>query len=257
MARHDHDKHDYEKELAKAQLALVETQVAMAASGDRAVLVLEGRDGAGKDGSIKRIVEHLSMRQTRIVALPKPSDRDRTSWYFQRYASQLPAAGELVIFNRSWYNRAGVEVVMGFSTPGEQAEFLRDAPDFERMLVESGIKLVKLWLDISRDEQKERLDARRTDPLKQLKVSDLDKVAQDKWSDYSAARDMMLARTHMPYAPWHCVRADHKKAARVAIIRHLVRSIAPVKIGGTIDPPNPDVLFEFDPRSIKDGRLEP
>jgi len=257
MAKHDHDKHDYEKLLAGVQLALVEAQVAMAASGERAVLVLEGRDGAGKDGSIARIVEHLSMRQTRVVALPKPSDRDRTSWYFQRYASQLPAAGELVIFNRSWYNRAGVEVVMGFSTPAEQAEFLRDAPDFERMLVESGIKLVKLWLDISREEQKERLDARRNDPLKQLKVSDLDKVAQQKWSDYSAARDTMLQRTHVPYSPWHCVRADHKKAARIAIISHLVRSIAPVKIAGRIDPPDPDVLFLFEPSAIEDGRLAP
>ena len=257
MAKHDHDEHDYESQLECLQLALVEAQVAAAASGERAVVVLEGRDGSGKDGSIKRITEHLSMRQTRTVALPKPSDRECTSWYFQRYVAHLPAAGELVIFNRSWYNRAGVEVVMGFSTPAQQAEFLRDAPDFERMLVESGIRLVKLWLDISPEEQKERLDARRNDPLKQLKVSALDQVAQEKWSAYSAARDTMLTRTHTPYAPWHCVRADHKKAARLAIIAHLVRSIAPVEIAAKVAPPDPAVLFEFDASAIGDGRLAP
>ena len=148
------------EELETLQLALVEMQVAAIASGERIVLVLEGRDSAGKDGTIKRLTEHLSPRATRVVALPKPSDRERTQWFFQRYVAQLPAAGELVIFNRSWYNRAGVEVVNGFSTEAEQAAFLRDAPEFERMLVESGIKLVKVWLDISREEQKHRLDSR-------------------------------------------------------------------------------------------------
>ena len=174
MAKH------YQEELEALQLALVRTQMAMAGSSERVVIVLEGRDGAGKDGTIKCITEHLSVRATRVVALPKPSDRERTQWYFQRYATHLPAAGEIVIFNRSWYNRAGVEVVMGFSTATEQEAFLRDAPDFERMLVESGIKLVKIWLDISKKEQEKRLEARRTDPLKALKVSDMDKVAQAK-----------------------------------------------------------------------------
>jgi polyphosphate kinase 2 len=219
------------------------------------VLVMEGRDGAGKDGSIKRIIEHLSPRWTRVVALPKPSDRERSQWYFQRYVAHLPAAGEFVIFNRSWYNRAGVETVMGFSTPTEQAEFLRDAPDFERMLVESGIVLVKIWLDISKKEQAERLEARRTDPLKILKVSDLDAVAQKKWKAYSAARNLMLERTHTAIAPWHCVRADRKRPARLAIIRHLLHRAAPAEIAASVDPPDPDILFPFTPDAVRDGRL--
>ncbi|HEU0043326.1 polyphosphate kinase 2 [Sphingomonas sp.] len=247
------DKHD--DELEALQLALVRTQLAAQASGERTVLILEGRDGAGKDGTIKRIVEHLSPRATRVVALPKPSDRERTQWYFQRYVAHLPAAGELVIFNRSWYNRAGVEVVMGFSTPAQQAEFLRDAPDFERMLVESGIRLVKVWLDISKDEQKARLDARREDPLKQLKISDLDAVAQSRWSDYSAARDLMLTRTHTPLAPWACVRADKKPRTRIAVIRHLLGQVAPAEIAAEVDAPDPEVLFAFETVAIADGRL--
>ncbi|HMI18109.1 MAG TPA: polyphosphate kinase 2 [Sphingomonas sp.] len=247
----------YKKALVDLQCALVRTQQALMASGARTVLVLEGRDGAGKDGSIKRITEHLSPRNTRAVALPKPSDRERSQWYFQRYASHLPAAGEFVIFNRSWYNRAGVETVMGFATPSEQAEFLRDAPDFERMLVESGITLIKLWLDISKKEQAERLNARRTDPLKALKVSDLDAVAQKKWKAYSAARDMMLERTNTSIAPWHIVRANHKKPARLAIIRHLIHQIAPPDIAGAIDPPEPEILFPYTPEAVTDGRLAP
>ena len=241
--------------LERLQLALVRTQLAAAKSGERIVLVLEGRDGAGKDGTIKRIIEHLSPRATRVVALPKPSDRERTQWYFQRYAEHLPAAGELVIFNRSWYNRAGVEVVMGFSTAAEQAEFLRDAPDFERMLVESGIRLVKLWLDIDKDEQKARLDARRSDPLKTLKVSDMDAVAQEKWADYSAARDTMLTRTHTPLAPWYVVRADDKKQARIAAIAHLLRQVAPAKIAREVDAPDPKLLFAFETAALTDGRM--
>ena len=250
-------KHDEGDDLAALQLALVRMQAAQQASGARTVLVMEGRDGAGKDGTIKRIVEHLSPRATRIVALPKPSDRERTQWFFQRYVSHLPAAGELVIFNRSWYNRAGVEVVMGYSTPAEQAEFLRDAPDFERMLVESGITLVKVWMDISKDEQAERLAARREDPLKQLKVSALDAVAQDKWADYSAARDTMLARTHTPLAPWVCVRADKKPRARVAVMRHLLRAVAPAEVAKDVEAPDPDVLFGFEAAAVTDGRLAP
>ncbi|NIJ06774.1 polyphosphate kinase 2 [Sphingomonas vulcanisoli] len=249
------DKHDYAHDLARLQLALVNTQIATAKSGERTVILFEGRDGAGKDGSIKRITEHLSNRATRVVALPKPSDRDRTSWYFQRYVAHLPAAGEMVIFNRSWYNRAGVERVMGFSTPAEQEEFLRDAPNFERMLVESGIKLIKLWLDISKKEQKERLDARRKDQLKALKVSDLDAVAQKKWNDYSNARDEMLLQTSSPIAPWICVRANHKKPARLAIIAHILHRIAPPEIAAKIAAPEPERLFPFDREAISDGRL--
>jgi len=254
MSQHDDDELD---ELEQLQLALVRTQQAAAISGERIVLVLEGRDSAGKDGTIKRITEHLSVRSTRVVALPKPSDREQTRWYFQRYVAHLPSAGEFVIFNRSWYNRAGVEVVMGFSPEAAQAEFLRDAPDFERMLVESGIKLVKIWLDISKEEQRKRLDARRENPLKALKVSDMDAVAQARWSDYSAARDVMLTRTHTPLAPWYCVRADHKKPARCAIIRHLLHQVAPAEIVHGLPRPDPQILFLFEAASIQDGRLAP
>lgn len=242
-------------ELKRLQLALVHTQQAAAQSGDRVVLVLEGRDAAGKDGLIKRITEHTSVRSTRVIALPKPSDRERTQWYFQRYVAHLPAAGEFVIFNRSWYNRAGVEVVMGFSTEAEQAEFLRDAPEFERMLIESGIKLVKVWLDISKEEQAQRLEARRTDPLKALKVSDMDQVAQAKWADYSAARDTMLTRTHTPLAPWHIVCANHKKRARLAVMQHLLGRIAPPEITHDVARPDPDILFPFETSALTDGRL--
>jgi polyphosphate kinase 2 len=242
-------------DLERLQLALVHLQQAAATSGDRIVLALEGRDSAGKDGAIKRVTEHLSVRATRVVALPKPSDRERTQWYFQRYVAHLPAAGEFVIFNRSWYNRAGVEVVMGFSTQAEQSEFLRDAPDFERMLVESGIKLVKVWLDISKEEQRKRLDARRQDPLKALKVSEMDAVAQAKWSDYSAARDIMLTLTHTPLAPWHVVRADNKKLARLAIIQHVLHQGAPPDIARDVPLPDPEILFPFDVAALTDGRL--
>jgi polyphosphate kinase 2 len=247
--------HHRKDELAELQRALVQTQIAATRSGERIVILFEGRDGSGKDGTIKRIIEHLSVRGTRVVALPKPSDRERTLWYFQRYVRHLPAAGEMVIFNRSWYNRAGVERVMGFSTPTEQAQFLRDAPDFERMLVESGTKLVKVWLDIGKTEQKKRLDERRADPLKALKVSDMDAVAQEKWADYSAARNEMLERTHSLLAPWICVKANHKPRARLAIIRHILREIAPAHIAAPIDCPDPKILFTFEIAAIGDGRL--
>ena len=242
-------------ELETLQLGLVRMQQAASESGTRVVLVLEGRDAAGKDGLIKRIVEHLSIRSTRVVALPKPSDRERTQWFLQRYVAHLPVAGELVIFNRSWYNRAGVEVVNGFSTREEQAQFLRDVPEFERMLVESGIHLVKLWLDINKKEQARRLDARRTDPLKALKVSQLDAVAQKKWRAYSAARDRMLTATHTAHAPWVCIRADDKSAARKAAIRYLLQTIAPKDVAKDIEAPDPALLFAFDVAAIDDGRL--
>jgi polyphosphate kinase 2 len=252
--QHDDPAADFD-DLQRLQLALVRTQIAAAQSGARSVLVLEGRDTAGKDGTIKRITAHLSIRSTRVVALPKPSDREQGQWYFQRYIERLPTRGEFVIFNRSWYNRGGVEPVMGFCTPAEHAEFLRDAPDFERMLVESGIKLIKVWLDISKEEQAQRLTARRTDPLKALKVSDLDAQAQKRWDAYSDARDEMLARTDTPLAPWVCVCADHKKRARRAVMRHLLRNIAPPEIAATVEAPDPALLFPFEVAATKDGRL--
>ena len=249
------NKTDYDAQLRSLQEALVQTQIAAIASGEKILVVLEGRDAAGKDGTIKRITEHLSARNTRVVALPKPSDRQTSQWYFQRYAAPLPAAGELVIFNRSWYNRAGVERVMGFSTAEQQAQFLKDAPQFECMLIESGIRLVKYWLDIDKKTQGERLDARRSDPLKQLKVSPLDAVAQKKWKDYSKARDEMLMRTHTPVAPWICVRNDHKKQGRLNLIRHMLHTIAPAQIAANVAAPDPDVVFTFTPDALQDGRL--
>ncbi len=248
----------YKDQLIALQAGLVALQQQAIASGERIVVVLEGRDTAGKDGAIKRIAEHMSVRNTRIVALPRPSDVQRGQWYFQRYIDQLPTAGEVVIFNRSWYNRAGVEVVMGFSTPEEQAQFLEQAPDVEKLLVDSGIRLIKLWLDVSREEQAKRLKARRTDPLKALKISPLDAVAEDRWKDYTKARDRMLLATHTPYAPWICVRADHKKPARLAIIRHLLLTLGGKdktlrKVAGENDPA---VLFEFEAAALADGRLE-
>ena len=251
MSKHD----DAQDELEALQLALVETQVAAMADGTRILVVLEGRDAAGKDGLIARVTEHLSVRQTRVVALPKPSDRETTQWWFQRYTQHLPAAGEWVIFNRSWYNRAGVERVNGFSTPAQQEQFLRDVPEYERMLVESGLKLVKLWLDISRDEQKKRLEKRRADPLKQLKVSAMDAVAQDRWDAYSAARDEMLTRTHTAHAPWVCVSADHKGPARLETMRHLIRELAPKGIAKETGKPDPAVVFPFSMDVLKEGRL--
>jgi polyphosphate kinase 2 len=247
---------DYKTALVDLQIDLVRYQEWAAETGAKAVVVFEGRDSAGKDGAIARISEHLTARRTRAIALPKPSDRDRSEWYFQRYVHYLPAAGDLVIFNRSWYNRAGVEPVMGFCTEREHEDFLRDAPTFERMLADADIKLVKLWLDISKKEQAERLDARRKDPLKALKVSDLDGEAQKRWKDYSAARNTMLMRTSTPAAPWFCVHTDHKKAARLNIIRHVLRALAPDRIAEDVDRPDPEVLFQFEEAALRDGRLE-
>ena len=250
MAKDDDD------ELEDLQVALVRFQQHAIEVGQRDLVIFEGRDAAGKDGAIKRIVEHLSIRNTRAVALPKPTEREQGQWYFQRYAGYLPARGELVIFNRSWYNRAGVERVMDFSTPEEQETFLRDVPTFESMLAHSGVQIVKLWLDISREEQAERLKARATDPLKALKVSPLDAVAQKKWDAYTAARDEMLSRSHTNDAPWTIVRTDQKKVARANIIRHLLRVLAPAKIADAVPPPDPDVVFPFELDALTDGRLE-
>jgi polyphosphate kinase len=247
---------DNDDELEELQVALVRFQQHAIEAGERDLVIFEGRDTAGKDGAIKRIVEHLSIRNTRVVALPKPTEREQGQWYFQRYVPHLPAKGELVILNRSWYNRAGVERVMGYATPEEQETFLRDVPTFERMLVGSGVQIVKLWLDISRKEQAERLAARLTDPLKALKVSPLDSVAQEKWSDYSDARDEMLRRTHTTDAPWTIVHTDKKKLARGNIMRHLLKVLAPEEISRKVPVPDPGVVFPFEPEALSDGRLE-
>jgi len=250
----DDDK--YEAELEKRQLALVRWQQHAMQAGEKVLIIFEGRDAAGKDGSIRALTEHMSVRNTRVVALAKPSDRDKTLWYFQRYVRWLPAGGETVIFNRSWYNRAGVEPVMGFCTPEEHEEFLRDVPVLEHMLIDSGLRILKVWLDVSKKEQAERLAERKDDPLKVLKASPMDAAAQEKWDAYSKARDEMLKRTSTDRSPWYCVRADHKKKAHVALVSHIVRCLAPKKIADEVDAPDPDVLFPFELAALTDGRLE-
>ncbi len=251
MAKND----SYDSQLRALQVTLVSYQLWARKTGAKALVIIEGRDTAGKDGTITRITEHLAPRNTRIVALPKPSDRERSQWYFQRYVEHLPAAGEFVIFNRSWYNRAGVEPVMGFCTPQEHADFLEDVPALETMIQESQMRLVKVWLDISKAEQAWRLKSRADDPLKRLKVSDLDAVAQSRWQAYSAARDQMLLRTHTAQAPWVCVRADNKKLARVNVIRHLLQVLAPPQVRKASPMPDTEILFAFDPAALTDGRL--
>ena len=255
MAKDDDDHHGRD-EIEALQIELVRYQVDAMAAGYKDLVIFEGRDTAGKDGAIKRIIEHLSVRNTRVIALPKPGERERSEWYFQRYVEHLPAAGELTIFNRSWYNRGGVEPVMGFCTPAEHETFLRDAPRFEAMLIESGVRLVKLWLDVSKDEQAKRLKARKTDPLKTLKISPLDAVAQEKWDAYSDARDEMLRRTHTAQTPWTIVHTDEKNAARIAIMRHLLKALAPKEIAKAVEKPDPKVLYEFGVEALSDRRLE-
>ena len=250
------DEEKYDDELRRLQIDLVRSQIWAIEQGKKALVIFEGRDAAGKDGTIQRVVEHLSPRNTRVVALPKPSDREASEWYFQRYVRYLPAASEWAIFNRSWYNRAGVERVMDFCTPDQTEQFLLDAPVFERMLVQSGTTLVKLWLDVSRKEQKQRLKERRTDPLKKLKTGPMDVEAQKRFDAYTEARDEMLMRTHTPACPWVCVRSDHKKPARLAVLRHLLNVIGCPDISRKVEDPDPKVLFPFDAEALKDGRLE-
>lgn len=257
MSQKDAPDLPYDEALPKLQLALVRLQQHAMAGNEKILVIFEGRDAAGKDGTIHRITEHLSVRATRVVALSKPSDVERTQWYFQRYTPHLPSGGQFVIFNRSWYNRAGVERVMGFSTPEEQEDFLREVPLFEEMLVGAGVRLVKLWLDVSKSEQAERLAERKDDPLKVLKSSPLDEFAQPRWDEYSAARNEMLRRTDTALAPWTCVKSDHKKSARLAVMRHLIRTLAPPEIARDVAPPDPEVLFRFEIAALSDGRLCP
>ena len=204
--------HDLQVELVKVQRHIIK-------HGHKVLVIFEGRDAAGKDGTIKRIVQHLSPRETRVVALGNPSDRDRASWYFQRYTPYLPSAQEMILFNRSWYNRAGVEHVMGFCTNSEYEDFLGAVLPFEHMLIASGIQIMKYYLDISKDEQKMRLRDRKTDPLKQWKTSPIDAVAIKHWKRYTDARDRMLTATSSPESPWVVVRADDKRAARLNVTK--------------------------------------
>ncbi|HET6294777.1 MAG TPA: polyphosphate kinase 2, partial [Kribbella sp.] len=204
------------------QIELLKLQKWSQSNGLRHVLVFEGRDAAGKGGTIKRFMEHLNPRGARVVALEKPTDRERTQWYFQRYIKHLPAAGELVLFDRSWYNRACVERVMGFCSDDDYQEFMRQAPEFERMLVRSGILLVKLWFSVSQAEQQTRFTIRQIDPVRQWKLSPTDLAALDKWGDYTEAKEAMFHYTDTPHAPWTVVKSNDKKRARLEAMRHVL-----------------------------------
>ncbi|MCF6746181.1 polyphosphate kinase 2 [Blastococcus sp. KM273128] len=215
----------YEKELARLQIELVKQQEFIRARGLKVAVIFEGRDAAGKGGAIQRITETLNPRAAHVVALPAPTEREKTQWYFQRYVAHLPAAGEMVLFDRSWYNRAGVERVMGFATEEEVQEFLRSCPEFERMLVRSGITLIKYWFSVSDTEQEKRFQGRVKDPTKRWKLSPMDLEARNRWVDFSRAKDAMFAATDIPEAPWWVVDAEVKKRARLNVITHLLGQV--------------------------------
>jgi len=248
---------EYKETLHTLQIELVKLQRHFIKYNDKILVLLEGRDAAGKDGMIKRIIQHLSPRETRVVALGAPSDRDRGAWYFQRYVPHLPAAREFVLFNRSWYNRAGVERVMGFCTDDEYEEFMETVLDFEHMLVRSGIKLLKYYLDISRSEQKKRLNSRRKDPLKQWKVSPIDEKALKRWDAYSQARNAMLARTHNPVSPWTVVRANNKRLARLNLIKDLLTRVQYDGKDEAALVVNPAIIFQYDQAYVENGAIAP
>ena len=215
----------YEKELAGLQVELLKFQNYVKEKGLKILMIFEGRDAAGKGGTIKRITEHLNPRGARVVALEKPNEKESTQWYFQRYVTHLPAAGEIVLFDRSWYNRSMVEPVMGFCTERQHHKFLKDAPEFEEMLVDEGIQLFKFYFSVSKEEQARRFKARETDPLKQYKLSPVDKESQRLWDEYSLAKFMMLSATHTDAAPWTIVKSDNKKQARLNTIKHILNFV--------------------------------
>ncbi|HEV2549196.1 MAG TPA: polyphosphate kinase 2 [Stellaceae bacterium] len=247
----------YRKTLTKLQIELVKLQRQIIADGERVLVIVEGRDAAGKDGAIKHVVEHLSPRETRVVALGAPSDRERHAWYFQRYVRHLPTAGEMVLFNRSWYNRAGVEPVMGFCTKAETREFLETVPDFEQLLIRAGIKLFKYYLDIDKHEQKKRLDERRRDPLKQWKLSPVDAKASKLWPQYSKMRNLMFARTHSPLSPWTVVRANDKHRARLNLIRDLLLRLDYKGRDKRLLTVDRTTVFPYDERHLASGMISP
>ncbi len=215
---------EYEKELKNLQIELLKMQNHIKATGQKVLMIFEGRDAAGKGGTIKRITEHLNPRGARVVALDKPSDIEKSQWYFQRYSQHLPSAGEIVLFDRSWYNRAGVEPVMNFCSQEEHKEFLHEVPEFEKMLINSNIKIFKFYFSVSKNEQKKRFNKRRTDPLKQYKLSSVDEKSQGLWDKYTIAKYSMLLASHTDYAPWTIIRSDNKKKARLNCIKHILAS---------------------------------
>jgi polyphosphate kinase len=247
----DEDDHHYRRKLRALQIELVKLQRKLIADGARVLIILEGRDGAGKDGAIQRLTEHMSPRETRVHAPGKPSSREDTEWYFQRFVPFLPAGEEFVVFNRSWYNRAGVERVMGFCTEEDVEAFFDSVAPFEHLLVRDGIALRKYYLDITKDEQAKRLEARRDDPLKQWKISPVDEAAQKKWHDYSKARDAMFERTSHDNGPWRIVASDVKKIARLELLRDLLDSFDYKDKDKKVTRPDRGVVFEWSKKASK------
>jgi polyphosphate kinase 2 len=233
-------RHEYEDIKRSLQIELLKLQSWIKETGQKVVLLFEGRDAAGKGGTIKRFTEHLNPRGARVVALEKPSEREHTQWYFQRYIEHLPAAGEIVLLDRSWYNRAGVERVMEFCTPGEYLEFMRQAPELERMLVRSGIHLIKFWFSVSRSEQRTRFAARQTDPVRQWKLSPMDLASLDKWDAYTEAKEAMFFYTDTADAPWTVIKSNDKKRARIAALRYVLHTL-------DYADKDPDIVGIFDP----------
>jgi polyphosphate kinase 2 len=247
------DRQVYEDELFRLQAELVKLQEWVRATGQRLIVVFEGRDAAGKGSAIKRVTEYLNPRIARIVALPTPTERQRTEWYFQRYVEHLPAAGEIILFDRSWYNRAGIEHVMGYCNPEEYQRFLRQCPIFERMLGEDGILLRKYWFSVSDDEQERRFESRLKDPMRRWKLSLNDLETRDKWVDFSRAKDAMFVHTDTPEAPWYVVEADDKRRARINMISHLLGTLPYVEIEHPVlklPPRPPAVNYKRPPREM-------
>lgn len=233
----------YERHKAELQAELLKAQKWIKESGEKVVLIFEGRDAAGKGGSIKRFTEHLNPRAAQVIALEKPTEAESTQWYFQRYVKHLPAAGEITFFDRSWYNRAGVERVMDFCTPDQYLEFMRQCPDFERMLVRSGIRLYKFWFSVTQEEQARRFEQRKTDPLKQWKLSSIDQASLHKWDDYTEAKEAMFFYTDTADAPWTIVKSNDKKRARLNAMQHFLHSLPyPEKNLHVVRPPDPLIV---------------
>ncbi|MCT7908431.1 polyphosphate kinase 2 [Arcobacter lacus] len=241
---------EYEKQLTKLQIELLKLQNYVKTKGLKILMIFEGRDAAGKGGTIKRITEHLNPRGARIVALEKPTEQERTQWYFQRYTKHLPSAGEIVLFDRSWYNRAGVEPVMGFCTHEEHHEFLREVPEFEQMLVKSGIILFKFYFSVSKKEQLKRFKKREIDPLKQYKLSPVDKESQNLWEKYTIAKFSMLMASNTEIAPWIVIRSDNKKKARLNCIRHILSNLTYTNKSKDKD------IFKIDTNILINGKEE-
>ena len=251
------DKKEYKKTLYDLQVELVKFQRYVIEKKLQVCVIFEGRDAAGKDGTIKRFIEHLSPREARVIALGKPSDKDKISWYFQRYTPYLPSGGEIAFFNRSWYNRAGVERVMNFCTKEQYNSFIEEVGNYEHLLVHSKMIFIKYYLDISKKEQERRLQARKTDPLKQWKLSPIDAKAQELWDEYSKARDEMFAKTSFVFAPWYIIHTDDKKTARINAIKHFLSSVDYPDKKEELLNFDPDIVCRFDPVCYKKKMIAP